>query len=101
LQAAALSRGVFPAYKTNHPKPSHIKRTTFTFCNLHYLLAHTSPEVVKHIAKTSADITVDILVLYLVALDYEIYTISKATIVISCITNSENPNNNKPFDEID
>jgi hypothetical protein len=65
------------------------------------LLAYASPEVVKHIAKTSADITIDILVLCLVTLDYEIYTISKVIVVISCITNSENPTNNKPFDEMD
>jgi hypothetical protein len=101
LQAAALNRGIFPAYKTNHPKPSYIKRITFTLCDLHYLLAYASPEVVKHIAKTSADITIDISILYLVTLDYEIYAISKATVVISRIANSENPTNSKPFDEVD
>jgi hypothetical protein len=68
---------------------------------LYYLLAYTSPEVIKHIAKASADITIDISVLYLVTLDYEIYTISKATIVISCITDFENPTNNKLFDKMD
>jgi hypothetical protein len=101
LQAAVLSRGVFLAYKTNYPKPSHVKRIIFTFCDLYYLLAHTSPEIIKYIAKTSADITVDTLVLYLITLDYEIYTILKVTIIISCIANSENLTNNKPFDEID
>jgi hypothetical protein len=101
LQTAALSRGAFLAYKTNHPKPSYIKRTTFTLCDLYYLLAHASLEVIKHIAKTSVDITIDILILYLLTLDYEIYTISKATIIISCITNSKNPTNSKPFDKID
>jgi hypothetical protein len=65
------------------------------------LLAHTSPEVIKHIAKTSADITVDISVLYPVTLDYEIYTISKATIVISRIADSKNLTNSKPFDKMD
>jgi hypothetical protein len=74
LQAAALSRGVFPVYKTNYLKPSHIKRTTFTFCDLYYLLAYASPEVVKHIAKASADITVDILVLCLVTLVLRTHT---------------------------
>jgi hypothetical protein len=68
---------------------------------LYYLLAYTSPEVVKHIAKASVDITVDILVLYPVTLDYEIYAVSKAIIVISCITDSENPTNSKPFDKVD
>jgi hypothetical protein len=101
LQAAALSRGVFPAHKTNYPKPSYIKRTTFILCDLYYLLAHASPEVVKHVAKASADITVDISVLCLVTLDYEIYAISKATVVISCIANSENLTNSKPFDKVD
>jgi hypothetical protein len=101
LQAAAPSRGVFPAHKTNHPKPSHIKRTTFTLCNLHYLLAHTSPEIIKYIAKTSADITIDTLVLYLETLDYKVYTISKAIVIISCITNFENLTNNKLFDKVD
>jgi hypothetical protein len=101
LQAAALSRGVFLVYKTNYPKPSYVKRTTFTFCDLYYLLAYASPEVVKHIAKTSTDITVDILVLYPVTLDYKIYAISKTIIIISCITNSENLINNKLFDEVD
>jgi hypothetical protein len=65
------------------------------------LLAHASPEVVKHIAKTSADITIDTSVLYLVTLDCKIYTISKVIIVISRITNSENPTNNKLFDKMD
>jgi hypothetical protein len=101
LQAAALSRGVFPAYKTNHPKPSHVKRTTFTLCDLYYLLAHASPEVVKHIAKASADITVDTLVLCPATLDYEVYAVSKAIAVISCIADSKNPTNSKPFDEMD
>jgi hypothetical protein len=101
LQAAALSQGVFLAYKTNYPKPSYIKQITFIFCDLYYLLAYTRPEIVKHIEKTSANITIDILVLYLVILDYEIYTISKIIIIISCITNSENLTNNKPFDKID
>jgi hypothetical protein len=101
LQAAAPSRGVFLAYKANYPKPSHIKQTTFTFCDLYYLLAYISPEVLKHIAKTSADITVDTLVLYLATLDYKVYTISKVTIVISCIADSKNPTNNKPFDKMD
>jgi hypothetical protein len=55
----------------------------------------------KYIAKTSTDITADILVLYLVILDHEIYIISKITIIISCITNSENLTNSKPFDKID
>jgi hypothetical protein len=68
---------------------------------LYYLLAHASPEVVKHVAKTSADITVDISVLCPVTLDYKIYTISKVIIVISCITNSKNLTNNKPFDKMD
>jgi hypothetical protein len=68
---------------------------------LHYLLAHASPEVVKHIAKASADITVDTLVLCLATLDYEVYTVSKAIAVISCITDSKNLTNNKPFDKID
>jgi hypothetical protein len=101
LQAAALSRGVFLVYKTNYPKLSYIKPITFIFCDLYYLLAHTSPEVIKHVAKTSADITIDISVLCLVTLDYEIYIISKTITVISCITNSENLTNNKPFDKID
>jgi hypothetical protein len=100
LQAAALSRGIFLAYKTNHPKPSHIKRTTFILCDLYYLLAYTSPEIIKHIAKTSVDIIVDTLVLCPVTLDYEIYIISKITIVIFCITNSENLTNSKPFDKV-
>jgi transcriptional/translational regulatory protein YebC/TACO1 len=65
------------------------------------LLAHTSPEVIKHIAKTSIDITIDISILYLVTLDYEIYTISKVIIIISCITDSKNPTNNKLFDKMD
>jgi hypothetical protein len=68
---------------------------------LHYLLAYTSLEVVKHVAKASADITIDTLVLYLATLDYEIYTVSKITIVISCIADSKNPINNKLFDKID
>jgi hypothetical protein len=68
---------------------------------LYYLLAYASPEVVKHIAKASTDITINILVLYLVTLDYEIYTISKIIIVISYITDSKNPTNNKPFDKMD
>jgi hypothetical protein len=65
------------------------------------LLAYASPEVVKHVAKTSADITVDTSVLCLVTLDYEVYTISKIIVVISRITNSENPTNNKLFDKMD
>jgi hypothetical protein len=65
------------------------------------LLAHTSPEIIKHIAKTSANITIDTLVPYPVTLDYEIYTVSKAIVVIFRITNSENPTNSKPFDKID
>jgi hypothetical protein len=101
LQAAALSRGVFPVYKTNYLKLSYIKQTIFILCNLHYLLAYTSPEIIKYIAKTSVDITVNTSILCLVTLDYEIYIISKTTIVISCITNSENLTNNKPFDKID
>jgi hypothetical protein len=68
---------------------------------LHYLLAYASLEIIKHIAKTSADITVDTLVLCPATLDYKIYTISKTTIVISRIINSENPTNSKPFDKID
>jgi hypothetical protein len=68
---------------------------------LYYLLAYASPEVIKHIAKASADITVDTLVLCLATLDYKIYIISKATIVISCITDSKNPTNSKLFDKID
>jgi hypothetical protein len=68
---------------------------------LHYLLAHASPEIVKYIAKTSADITVDTSVLCLITLDYEVYTVSKATAVISRIADSENPTNSKPFDKID
>jgi hypothetical protein len=95
------SRGIFLAYKANYPKPSHIKRTTFIFCDLYYLLVYTSPEVVKHITKTSADITIDISILYLITLDYEIYAISKAIIIISCITDSKNPTNNKLFDKMD
>jgi hypothetical protein len=101
LQAAVLSRGIFLVYKTNHPKPNYIKQTIFIFCDLYYLLAYTSPEVVKHITKTSADITIDILVLCLVTLDYEIYIISKTIIVISCITDSENLTNSKLFDKVD
>jgi hypothetical protein len=101
LQAAALSRGVFLAYKTNYLKLNHIKWIIFTFCDLYYLLAYTSPEIIKHIAKTSINITIDTLVLCLVTLDYEIYIISKVIIVISCITDSENLINNKPFDKID
>jgi hypothetical protein len=101
LQAAVLSRGIFLAYKTNYPKLSYVKRTTFILCDLHYLLAHASPEIVKHVAKASVDITINTLVLYLVILDYEIYTISKTIVIISRITNSENPTNNKPFDEVD
>jgi hypothetical protein len=68
---------------------------------LHYLLAYASPEVVKHIAKASVDITVDILVLCLATLDYEICAVSKAIVVISCIADSENPTNSKPFDKVD
>jgi hypothetical protein len=68
---------------------------------LYYLLAYASPEIVKYIAKTSTDITVDILVLYLVTLDYKIYTILKTIIIISCITDSENSTNNNPFDKVD
>jgi hypothetical protein len=68
---------------------------------LHYLLAYASPEVIKHVAKASVNITVDTSVLYLVTLDYEIYTISKIIAVISCIADSENPTNSKPFDKID
>jgi hypothetical protein len=68
---------------------------------LYYLLAYASLEVIKHIAKTSVDIIVDILVLCLITLDYEIYTISKAIVVISCIADSENLTNNKPFDKVD
>jgi hypothetical protein len=68
---------------------------------LYYLLAYASPEVVKYIAKTSADITVNTLILCLVTLDYEIYTISKTIVVISCIANSKNPTNSKPFDKMD
>jgi hypothetical protein len=101
LQAAALNRGVFPAYKTNYPKPSHIKRITFTFCDLHYLLAHASLKIIKHVAKTSIDIIIDNLVLCLVTLDYEIYIISKITIIISRIADSKNSTNNKPFDKVD
>jgi hypothetical protein len=65
------------------------------------LLAYTSPEVVKHIAKTSADITVDTSILCLVTLDYEIYIISKVIVVIFRIIDSENPTNNKLFDKVD
>jgi hypothetical protein len=68
---------------------------------LYYLLAHASPKIIKHITKASADITIDTSVLYPVTLDCEIYAISKATVVISRITNSKNPTNNKPFDKID
>jgi hypothetical protein len=68
---------------------------------LYYLLAHASLEVVKHIAKASADITIDISVLYPATLDYKIYTISKAIVVISCIADSENLTNNKLFDKMD
>jgi hypothetical protein len=68
---------------------------------LYYLLAYTSPEIVKHITKASVDITIDTSVLCLVTLDYEIYTISKIIIVISCITDSKNLINNKPFDKMD
>jgi hypothetical protein len=68
---------------------------------LYYLLAYTSPEVIKHIAKTSVDITVNTLVLCLITLDYEIYIVSKIIIVISCIANSENLTNSKLFDKID
>jgi hypothetical protein len=68
---------------------------------LYYLLAHASLEVIKHITKTNADITVDTLVLCLVTLDYEVYTISKTIAIISRIANSKNPTNNKPFDKID
>jgi hypothetical protein len=101
LQAAALNRDIFPVYKTNHPKLNYIKRITFTLCDLYYLLAYASPEIVKHIAKTGVDITINILVLYLITLDYKIYIISKITIVIFCIINSENLTNNKPFDKMD
>jgi hypothetical protein len=96
-----VRNSIFPAYKTNHLKPSYIKRIIFILCDLYYLLAYTSPEIIKHIAKTSADIIIDILVLCLVTLDYEIYTISKVIVIISCIVDSENPTNNKPFDKID
>jgi hypothetical protein len=65
------------------------------------LLAYASPEIIKHIAKTSADITVDTSVLCLVTLDYEIYIISKTIIVISRIADSENLTNNKLFDKMD
>jgi hypothetical protein len=65
------------------------------------LLAYASLEVVKHVAKTSADITIDTLVLCLVTLDYEIYIISKATVVISRIADSKNPTNSKLFDKMD
>jgi hypothetical protein len=34
-------------------------------------------------------------------MDYEVYAISKAIVVISRITNSKNPTNNKLFDKID
>jgi hypothetical protein len=101
LQAAVLNRDIFLVYKTNYPKPSYIKQITFILCNLHYLLAYISLEVIKHIAKTSTNITINILVLYLVTLDCEIYIISKTIIIISCITNSENPTNNKLFDKVD
>jgi hypothetical protein len=101
LQAAVLNRGVFLVHKTNYLKPSYIKRITFIFCDLYYLLAHTSLEMIKHITKTSADITIDILVLYLITLDYEIYIISKTIVIISCIANSENLTNSKLFDKID
>jgi hypothetical protein len=57
--------------------------------------------MIKHITKTSADITIDILVLYLITLDYEIYIISKTIVIISCIANSENLTNSKLFDKID
>jgi hypothetical protein len=101
LQAVVLSRGIFLVYKTNYLKLSYIKQITFILCDLYYLLAYTSPEIVKHIAKTSINITIDILVLYLIILDYEIYTISKAIIIIFYITNSKNLTNNKLFDKID
>jgi hypothetical protein len=68
---------------------------------LHYLLAHASPEVVKHIAKASANITVDTSVPCPVTLDCEVYIISKATVVISRIADSENPTNSKLFDKMD
>jgi hypothetical protein len=68
---------------------------------LHYLLAYTSLEIIKHITKASVDIIVDILVLYLVTLDCEVYIISKVTVVISRIANFENPTNSKPFDKVD
>jgi hypothetical protein len=68
---------------------------------LYYLLAHASLEVVKHIAKASADITIDISVLCLVTLDCEVYTVSKVIIVISRIADFENLTNSKLFDEVD
>jgi hypothetical protein len=68
---------------------------------LHYLLAHASLEVIKHVAKASADITVDILVLCLVTLDCEVCVVSKAIVVISYIVDSENLTNNKLFDKVD
>jgi hypothetical protein len=68
---------------------------------LYYLLAYASLEVIKYIAKASVDITIDTLVLCLVTLDYEIYTISKAIVIISRIADSENPTNNKLFNKVD
>jgi hypothetical protein len=68
---------------------------------LYYLLAYASPEIIKHIAKASADITVDTLVLYPVTLDYKIYAVSKVIVVISCIADSKNPTNNKLFNKMD
>jgi hypothetical protein len=68
---------------------------------LYYLLAHASPKIIKHITKTSADITIDTSILCLVTLDYEIYTISKTIAIISRIADSKNPTNNKLFDKMD
>jgi hypothetical protein len=68
---------------------------------LYYLLAHTSPEVIKHVAKASANITIDTSVLCPATLDYEVYTVLKAIVVISCIADSENLTNSKLFDKVD
>jgi hypothetical protein len=57
--------------------------------------------MVKHVAKASADITIDTLILCLATLDCEVYTISKVITIISRITDSKNLTNNKLFDKVD
>ena len=76
------------------------RKVKLTAARLHHILGHPSPDVIKHIEKAVADVTVDHSEPAPSTINCETCSVSKATQVISRRTEVDEPENGIPFDRM-